>query len=120
MSTTTTNQDIFNTVWNHFIVGDGQPSIFRAKCLYRGPKGTKCAVGLLISDEKYSPEMENMSLSLLSGFLGLSEHDNLLHALQDAHDCAARTPYRTPELFKRYMRAGLKGIALDFNLETPK
>lgn len=32
-------------------------------CLYRGPNGTKCAVGALIPDEKYSKDMEDISAS---------------------------------------------------------
>lgn len=32
------------------------------QCLYRGPNGTKCAVGHLIADEFYTPELEQLSV----------------------------------------------------------
>lgn len=31
-------------------------------CLYRGPNGTKCAVGHLIADELYTPELEQLNV----------------------------------------------------------
>lgn len=31
------------------------------KCLYRGPEGRKCAVGLFIPDENYDPSMEDIT-----------------------------------------------------------
>lgn len=34
-------------------------------CLYRGPEGTMCAVGALIPDELYHPEMEGQSARVL-------------------------------------------------------
>ena len=58
-------QDIFDKVVNHlltqqsqsvgvaFIYGNGH-------CLYRGPDGTKCAVGALISDEHYNYALEGI------------------------------------------------------------
>jgi len=30
-------------------------------CLYRGPNGTKCAVGMFIPDELYDPRMDELS-----------------------------------------------------------
>jgi hypothetical protein len=30
-------------------------------CMYRGPNGTKCAVGMFIPDDKYSHDMETFS-----------------------------------------------------------
>jgi len=32
-------------------------------CLYRGPEGKKCAVGMFIDDEDYSPDMEETNAS---------------------------------------------------------
>lgn len=36
----------------------GFPSVDDEGCVYRGENGRKCAVGLLIPDEKYVPSME--------------------------------------------------------------
>lgn len=35
-------------------------------CMYRGPGGKKCAAGLLIPDEKYTPRMEHKSVEVLN------------------------------------------------------
>lgn len=64
-------------------------------CAYRGEDGLKCAIGALIPDDQYSPNMENMSVSILlrqeycppilkSGDLT----KGFLQGLQDAHDHA--------------------------------
>lgn len=60
-------------------------------CLYRGPNGKKCAVGMFIPDEKYSPSMENKSALGLSNdheyvdtTLPLSFHG--MDSLQSVHD----------------------------------
>jgi hypothetical protein len=34
----------------------------KGECLYRGPNGTRCAVGLLIPDEAYFPALEGMNV----------------------------------------------------------
>lgn len=60
-------------------------------CLYRGPEGRKCAIGWLIPDEKYIPEMENYSLRS-SGILEVAEINpedvNFCIELQVCHDKA--------------------------------
>lgn len=60
-------------------------------CLYRGPRGNKCALGHLIPDKAYDKEMECNTLNGLmtkSHFLdGLSDdRQDLLGDLQDKHD----------------------------------
>lgn len=64
------------------------------RCLYRGPNGTKCAVGCLIEDEFYTPSMENqiVGASIINSALRKSgvpcsiEIEQLLRDLQDLHD----------------------------------
>lgn len=41
------------------------------ECVYRGPEGTMCAVGCLIPDDQYRPEMD-LSTNLLEEPLGTS------------------------------------------------
>lgn len=64
----------------------------RAQCLYRGVAGAKCAIGWLIPDNKYRPEMEQMVLSKVLPLCGWNNIDqrkaSLLFALQGAHDYA--------------------------------
>lgn len=45
------------------VIEQGEPSLNTdGYCVYRGPNNHKCAVGHLISDEHYNPEMENKIL----------------------------------------------------------
>lgn len=93
-----TPQEIFDTV-AVALVKQGRPSI-KAKrtwshsCAYRGDDGAKCAVGHLIPDEHYTPEIEGSGVSCpymqpVLEALGLSAHRPLLSAMQGAHDATA-------------------------------
>lgn len=61
-------------------------------CRYRGPAGQRCAVGLLIPDDRYTPDLEGISAfsQLLAGALaglvpeGLTRKD--LSRIQQLHD----------------------------------
>lgn len=87
-------QEIFDTVAKH-LATQGRRAVGEGRCLYRTEDGAKCAVGCLISDEEYTPDME---LRWASGVLSLAErgllptrlapHTGLLSALQGAHDDA--------------------------------
>lgn len=92
-----TEQEIFNKVWEHFVVNKAGPSINIGGCAYRGDNGTKCAVGVLLTDE----EIKQMELALdrKCGIEGLSvdrlplpphlaPHENFLTLLQRVHDGA--------------------------------
>lgn len=65
-------------------------------CMYRTPNGTKCAIGLHITDDEYRPEMEKRQIKelVLEGFLPpnhvLAEHLKLASELQESHDWAAK------------------------------
>lgn len=103
MSIYTTNQEVFDKVWEAFVVGDRQRAV-REKgtpeevCVYRGDRdahsNTRCAIGVCIPDDMYDPELEE------HGSIGMI-HDNLskwyndvfngiqvtfLSALQQIHD----------------------------------
>lgn len=56
-------QEIFDTVSVHLLTQNekSQESSFYSSCLYRGPNGTKCAVGCLIKDEFYQPSRKTSS-----------------------------------------------------------
>lgn len=97
-----TKQETFNLV----VKGLAAQGFERAKgpykdssCMYRDDKGRKCAVGQLVPDEIYDPEMEVMGsigwLSIHNPLYhwyvdsGLVDHDeDLLINLQAAHDGA--------------------------------
>jgi hypothetical protein len=48
---------------------------FASKCVYRGGEERKCAVGWLIPDDKYYPEMENWPLVEVLNLCGITYSD---------------------------------------------
>jgi len=59
--------------------------------MLRGPNGTKCAVGCLIPDDKYSESMDDTDLSdIVENVLGLPwgfvEHFVYIHDTKDVED----------------------------------
>jgi hypothetical protein len=93
-----TEQDIFDQALAG-IRKQGRPSMDGGGfCLYRGPGGTKCAVGHLLTDAEYERYMEGRSPTTLrlDGSYAvpmparLEPHRKFLVALQEAHDHAAR------------------------------
>ena len=106
----TTKQEIFDHVAKH-LLAQGTASLKEnltngeLSCAYRGDGGSMCAVGCLISDDEYHPDMEGTGVGALfdkekvsyptSGPLGvgilgpdhpLAEHVPLLEDLQQIHD----------------------------------
>lgn len=92
-----TPQEVFDKVAKHLLtqkaksMGEDEDT-----CMYRGANGLKCAVGILIEDDEYSPRMEMGVLTLLSGsdhvpcpasvYERLMPHTSLLSSLQQVHD----------------------------------
>jgi hypothetical protein len=84
------------------VVEQGCPSYDAVsdKCLYRGPNGTRCAIGWLIPDDRFDHDtMEGKDVSFdavkeaLSGVLPDTEDERLVN-LQYAHDVVSETPRR--------------------------
>jgi len=95
-----TKQEIFNEVWNWFIV-DKQPKSVSEKgaCMYRGDNGKRCAMGIFVEDGEYDPTFEGGSVDILLGhnisrrlreFVG--SNLSILEVLQIAHDSASDNP----------------------------
>lgn len=87
-----TKQQIFDTVAKHLFTQGVRCDDGDHNCLYRGPNGTKCAVGALIPDAMYNKDMEYNTVDGLfhdfpevQNILGRSNRD-LLTALQYVHD----------------------------------
>lgn len=90
-----TAQEIFDTVVNH-LRQQGETALSEDEqiCAYRGRNGTKCAAGILIPDEMYSPKMEGHGIdTLLNGGLipsplreEFSHNRKLVNQLQFIHD----------------------------------
>jgi hypothetical protein len=63
----------------------------KGHCMYRNPDGLKCAIGCLIPDEVYTPDMEGTIAGLIiKGYLDISalgeDGEHFLDGLQTIHD----------------------------------
>jgi hypothetical protein len=89
------NQEIFDYVVAHFIK-QGHRSIEPGSgCLYRAPNGDMCAIGCLIKDEAYGPELEQLPAfsgrvhdALVASGITVEGRVELFDQLQRAHDYA--------------------------------
>ena len=89
-----TLQEIFTKVARHLLTQKVKSFGSDAGCLYRGPNGTSCAVGCLIQEEHYDPELEGNVVNALSvqdslnasGIQVTPETIHLLEELQLLHD----------------------------------
>lgn len=83
-------QETFDIVAAHLLKQGCQSLDQNGDCMYRAPDGCKCAVGVLIRDEDYDPDIEYKDSNDLAHehpHLGLIAHDlSLLYALQLIHD----------------------------------
>ena len=113
-------QEAFNAVWRHFVTKGRAKSIGKDGecCMYRGPRGQKCAIGVLIADDDYDPEWDRDDPPSAGGptirrVLGAPESDmEFLEDLQYVHDYAGYP-------FHDNIRRRLKGLAAEYNLTIP-
>lgn len=84
-----TAQQVYDQVKAHLLtqmVKSTNPVVLM-ECMYRGAAGAKCAAGCLISDEEYSPSMENKTRKeLVDKELVPANHCLLIRELQVVHD----------------------------------
>lgn len=63
------------------------------KCVYRSSKGQRCAIGLLISDEKYHEKIETLNVNQEPVWTRVEFPDGLdrkdLYCIQRTHDVVA-------------------------------
>lgn len=83
-------QRAFETAVTHLIEQNEQ-SHHNGICVYRGPNGTKCAVGALISDDEYDPLMETKNAAAVCQKFGiltddLNDQDFLTMMQKTIHD----------------------------------
>jgi len=85
-----TPQQIFDTVATHLFTQGHPAKNPDGFCVYRAYSGDKCAVGCLIPDSEYEPQMESQSVKeLVIRFktpLYFAENLEFLTELQKVHD----------------------------------
>jgi hypothetical protein len=110
-----THQAIFDTVARHLFT-QGCQATKDDSCLYRGPNGTKCAVGILIPDSAYTEDMEFQSAeSIINDYDELEflkPFRSLLTSLQYVHDSWEKPYWDSTE----YMKLALAIVAIEFDL----
>jgi hypothetical protein len=119
------NQKCFNKVWQHFVVEKRKQSIleneYTGETIWalRGPYRRRDAIGVLMSDEDYNPDMENFSVDVVVEVypeLQLGTKDiQFLVALERAHDFVVQSD----EEFTDRIQIRLHGVAEDFGLKIP-
>jgi len=116
-------QEAFDKVWDWFVVQKNPPSVNQetGMCKFRGPKNTKCAVGVLIPDNLYHKEYEAYVISEIKGTETLKDLFSLLSLsflsdLQTAHDVAA---IPTGLKFTSKVTSELTELAATYNLKCP-
>lgn len=94
MTTQAQKQKLFDIASKH-LIKQGKRSVAGGACLYRGPRGLKCAIGVLISDECYDPHLEGdpgegfsivNAVSETQGFSLDEAATDVLSYLQGIHD----------------------------------
>lgn len=83
-------QTIFDQVARHLLTQMRQSISVRGSCVYRSEDGLKCAVGILISDKEYRPDMEGLGVHLVCCYHDetnvADDRFRLLRRLQTVHD----------------------------------
>ena len=120
-------QQIFNRVADHLFT-QGKPSMNGMMCQYRGPKGTMCAIGCLIPDNKYNKNFDNMDVfsdtsvktmrskykRIFNSFISSKISDEFLERLQYLHDNCQTTIKGA--FNKKYLKKELSDIAKEYEL----
>ena len=123
-----TNQEIFDKAWQAFVVEQrpasvGQPDDgvgLSLSCLYRGPDGSRCAIGLCIPDDLYDPCMERQGPQDLHCDFDIEFEDtNFATAAQEVLHDEIHTHLGKPEEAE-FIRERYLEFARDWDLEVPE
>ena len=117
-------QEIFDHVVKHLKNQGGQSvarreTMTHEECAYRGTGGRMCAVGCLIADDEYEPDMEGKGVDRIVLPPRLANHIFLLRELQLLHDYhrtfspdgAGLSPWGVHEI---------EELRINFDLENPR
>jgi hypothetical protein len=113
-----TQQEAFDKVVINLRRQD-KPSIDdKGHCLFRGPNGTKCAVGWLIPDEEYKPEFDVDGMNKWPPYFNGLTREFLID-IQKAHDTAAALQYYKNLSFTGVLEDQFRYIAAVYTLTIP-
>jgi hypothetical protein len=118
-------QEMFNKVWDWFIVKKNPPGYDNGKCTYRGENGKKCAFGVLIPDDVPISEEQNTETAtiLIRDIPILNEkfgpHLNFIRQIQEAHDGPSFNYGNDKDLTLHSIEQNLRSIASDEELTLP-
>lgn len=106
-------REIFDKVKAHLLEQNERSSRINDMdtCLYRGPNGLKCAVGVLIPDDLYHPDMEQVSAEALRRSWALpwrEADDYFIQELQEIHDSVL--PENWPQELDKVEKTLLNGV----------
>jgi hypothetical protein len=99
-----TKQQLFDKVATHLLTQNRKATDGKEACLYRGPGGTMCAVGCLMTNAQY----EEFGLGHLRALGVEDENQGLVKRLQTIHDFSYVDRWRDE----------LRELAVDFRLST--
>lgn len=116
-------QEMFNTVWNHFVVNKSPPSVHGGFCEYFNEStGARCAVGLLLSpeDAKRIAQINLIATSVeeLTAFGALEVPEDILPfvtLLQSVHDNSALSK----DFYESFVE-GMRSAAVTHGLTVPE
>lgn len=86
-----TNQEIFDKIVKHLAEQKGPALDMDGECVYRTEDGGSCAVGCLISDKDYTPNLEGqgiISLLVMDAVILKGPNKDMMNCLQATHDLA--------------------------------
>jgi len=120
-------QEIFDTIAAHLFT-QGKPA-YEGRCVYRGDNHISCAVGYLIPEECYHPQMEGKDIEeLIESYTHLSDklpaffsqHLKLLSELQGVHDALSSCvdQQRSKGFDKDILRIKLEDVAKKNELDA--
>lgn len=122
----TSDQQIFDVVATHLLTQNRRATAPSGGCRYRAVQGDgtvlKCAVGALIPDDLYYPDMEQLTpfqllnLTALQSLFATPNRQRtleLLRELQSTHDSIFEPRYWRPELGRVARRNDLNTQVLD-------
>lgn len=116
-----TKQETFDTVAKG-LLAQGGPSASFGRCRYRAVMADgsvrKCAVGFLISDKDYYPEMEKNLDGAAPEFIEEGHNIDLVLDLQRAHDKAYSYSNRSEKEWLYQWRTIMFNLASNYDLDT--